>query len=320
MSGHTSKETVVLLTASGISLVVGTLTGHILTKRSLTNMYESLISDEIAKAKAFYSQRNKTGDYSDPVALAEKLVGGDEDSAEPDDSFYEDGEGDPFANEPDDDHIVVDGKPFRETVNPSERVNYNKISEEYSGPVVKREEHVRKPLDIREGETIEEFEQRIIDSAKEEVEEIKDRAAENDPEYAEELRKEREEEPVVSNIFDTNSVDAIKVSNTVRDPGRPYIISVTEFTDNDLDYGQNTISYYAGDNVLADERDQPIPDIEGVVGMRNLRFGDGSGDPNIVFVRNDALEVDFEICQSLGTYAEEVLGVAPPESRSQRQR
>ena len=126
---------------------------------------------------------------------------------------------------------------------------------------------------------------------------------------------------MVSNIFDTNSVDAIQVSaDAVRQPGKPYIITVTEFTDNELGYGQNAISYYAGDHVLADERDQPIPNIDGIVGERNLRFGDGSGDANVVFVRNDALQVDFEICQSLGTYAEEVLGVAPKEDRRKRPR
>ncbi|WKW86845.1 hypothetical protein SEA_CONLEY_59 [Gordonia phage Conley] len=308
-----SKETVVALTTSGISLVVGTLVGHIWTKRSLTGKYESLISEEIAKAKAFYSQRNKTGDYADPVALAEELIGEDleteevdEDSIEPDDSFFDD--------EGDDDYIIVEGKPFREMIDPEDRVNYNKISEDYRGPVMEREKHVEKPPQIEDGESMEEYERRLMEAAHDQVQAVID-------EVESETGHLREEDSVVSNIFDTNSVDAIKVSgDAVRTPGRPYIITVTEFTDNELGYGQNAISYYAGDHVLADERDQPIPNIDGVVGERNLRFGDGSGDANVVFVRNEALQVDFEICQSLGTYAEEVLGVAPKEDRRKRPR
>lgn len=313
MSSRLSKETVVALTTSGISLVVGTLLGHIWTKRSLTDKYESLISEEVAKAKAFYSQRNKTGEYSDPVALAEKLIPDeesdeevDEDSIEPDDSFFDD--------EDDDDYIVVEGKPFREMVDPDDRVNYNKISEGYSGPAMERDKYVDKPPQIEEGESMADYERRLMEAAHERVQSVID-------EVESEAEGIREEDTVVSNIFDTNAVDAIRVSDEARrQPGRPYIISVTEFTDNDLGYSQNAISYYAGDHVLADERDQPIPNLDGVVGERNLRFGDGSGDANVVFVRNDAMQVDFEICQSLGTYAEEVLGVAPKENRRNRSR
>lgn len=308
-----SKESVVALTTSGISLVVGTLVGHIWTKRSLTDKYESLISSEIAKAKAFYSQRNKTGEYSDPVALAEELIGEDvdvvevdESTIEPDDSFFDD--------EGDDDYIIVEGKPFRETIDPADRINYNKISEDYRGPAMERDQYVEKPPQIEDGESMEDYERRLMEAAHDQVQAVID-------EVESESGHLREEESVVSNVFDTNGVDAIQVSqHAVREPGRPYIITVTEFTDNELGYGQNAISYYAGDNVLADERDQPIPNLDNIVGERNLRFGDGSGDANVVFIRNDALGVDFEVCQSLGTYAEEVLGVAPKENRRNRPR
>lgn len=308
-----SKESVVALTTSGISLVVGTLVGHIWTKRSLTDKYESLISEEIAKAKAFYRQRNKTGEYADPVSLAEELIGDDvdvvevdESKIEPDDSFFDD--------KGDDDYIIVEGKPFREMIDPEDRINYNKISEEYSGPAMEREKPVEKPPQIEDGESMEEYERRLMEAAHNQVQAV-----------IEEVESEsghlREEESVVSNVFDTNGVEAMQVSrDAVREPGRPYIITVTEFTDNELGYGQNAISYYAGDNVLADERDQPIPNLDNIVGERNLRFGDGSGDANVVFIRNDTLGVDFEVCQSLGTYAEEVLGVAPKENRRNRPR
>ncbi|QJD49635.1 hypothetical protein HWD32_gp59 [Gordonia phage Secretariat] len=297
-----SKESVLALTTSGISLVVGTLLGHIWTKKYVTDQYEALIEEEVTKAKAFYSQRNKTGEYADPVALAERLTGTDSEEA-----------GDPVDTDEqeDDDYIVVEGKPFRDTVDPDERVNYNKLSENYKGPAIERQKYIPEPVEPDDGESMADYERRLMAAAHEKVEEIIHEVG-DDEEY-------REEEVVVSNVFETNGVESLQAPGVgQRSSTRPYIISVTEFTDNDLGFGQNTISYYEGDNVLADERDQPIPDMNSIVGEKNLRFGEASGDANVVFIRNERLGVDFEVCRSPGTYAEEVLGVAPQEDRRRR--
>ncbi|QXO14663.1 hypothetical protein SEA_RUNHAAR_59 [Gordonia phage Runhaar] len=292
-----SKAGVLALTTSGISLVVGTLFGHILTKKYVTDKYEALIEQEVLKAKAFYSQLNKTGEFSDPAAVAERLGA----KAEQVDETM-------TADKPDVDPIVVDDKPFRD-LDPEDRVAYNKYSENYTGPAVEREKPVQDPpIEINTGESMAEFETRLAEAAHEKVAAIIDRV---------ESGLGEEEENMPSNVFDTNGVPPIRVDNDEdRASGLPYIISVSEFMENDPQYQQNTISYYQGDGVLADERDQPIPDKNSIVGEQNLvRFGEGSGDDNIVFVRNDRLEVDFEITQSLGTYSEEVLGVAPTQPR-----
>ncbi|QXO14082.1 hypothetical protein SEA_ALAINAMARIE_58 [Gordonia phage AlainaMarie] len=290
-----SKAGVVALTTSGISLVVGTLFGHLLTKKYVTDKYEALIEQEVLKAKAFYSQLNKTGEFSDPAAVAERLGA----KAEQVDETM-------TAEEENSEDIVVDDKPFRD-LDPEVRVNYSKYSENYTGPAVQRERPVQDPpLEINTGESMAEFETRIAEAAHEKVAAIIHDVEEGLGE---------EGENMASNVFDTHGVEPIRVDNEEdRASGRPYIISVSEFMDNDFEYQQNTISYYQGDSVLADDSDQPIPDINTIVGERNLqRFGEGSGDPNIVFVRNDSLQVDFEITQSLGTYAGEVLGVAPQQ-------
>lgn len=286
-----SKAGVVALTTSGISLVVGTLLGHILTKKYMTDKYEVLIEEEVTKARAFYSQLNKTGEFSDPAVVAERLGATAE---QVDETMAADEE----------EHIVVDDKPFRD-LDPEERVNYSKYSENYTGPAVEREQPVKEPsIEINTGESMAEFETRLAEAAHEKVAAIIDRV---------ENGLGEEEESMPSNVFDTHGVEPLRVDNPEdRASGDPYIISVSEFMDNDPQYQQNAISYYKGDGVLADERDQPIPDKNAIVGERNLqRFGEGSGDPNIVFVRNDRLEVDFEIALSLGTYSEEVLGVPP---------
>ncbi|QWY82390.1 hypothetical protein SEA_AFLAC_58 [Gordonia phage Aflac] len=297
-----SKAGVVALTTSGISLVVGTLFGHILTKKYMTDKYEALIEQEVLKAKAFYSQLNKTGDFSDPVVVAERLGA----KAEQVDETM-------TADEEDSEDISADDEIFR-TADPEDRVNYSKFSENYTGPAVQREKAVKDPpLEINTGESMAEFETRIAEAAHEKVAEIIHNVEEGLGE---------EGENMASNVFDTHGVEPLRVDNEEdRASGNPYIISVSEFMENDPQYQQNTISFYQGDSVLADESDQPIPDINSIVGERNLqRFGEGSGDPNIVFVRNDRLEVDFEITQSLGTYAEEVLGVTPQQARGRGSR
>ena len=93
-----------------------------------------------------------------------------------------------------------------------------------------------------------------------------------------------------------------------RSPGAPYIIHHDEFFEGEKDYLQSSLVYYEGDDVLSDERDKHIDDVEGTIGSDNLRFGHGSRDNNIVYIRNDRLEMDFEVMRSFGKYSQEVLG------------
>lgn len=92
-------------------------------------------------------------------------------------------------------------------------------------------------------------------------------------------------------------------------PDLPHVITKDEFDNNDTDYDQATLTYYDGDDVLADQQDSPVDNIEAVMGYENLlRFGHGSGDPRIVYIRNPKLELDFEVVHSDGKFAKEVLG------------
>lgn len=92
-------------------------------------------------------------------------------------------------------------------------------------------------------------------------------------------------------------------------PDRPFIISQDEFFEGEKEYEQTSLTYYEGDDTLVDDHDQPVPDSDATVGDDNLmRFGHGSKDPNTLYVRNDRLELDFEIALSKGKYTVEVLG------------
>jgi hypothetical protein len=99
-----------------------------------------------------------------------------------------------------------------------------------------------------------------------------------------------------------------------RSPNHPYIIHQDEFIDNQLEFQQKTWTYYAGDDILSDERDEVVVRPELVVGEENLKkFGHGADDTDVLFVRNEKVGVEFEICRSWKSYASEVQGMDPEE-------
>lgn len=99
-----------------------------------------------------------------------------------------------------------------------------------------------------------------------------------------------------------------------RSPDSPYVIHYDER--HEMEYQDVTLTYYEVDDVLCNERDEIIdPDgRDDMIGKDTLqRFGHGSKDADIVFVRNDKLEIMFEICRSPNSFAEEVHGLRHDE-------
>lgn len=84
----------------------------------------------------------------------------------------------------------------------------------------------------------------------------------------------------------------------------PRIISPFEFGENGDEYEAVSLTYYA-DGVLADDLDEPIDDIDSVVGSEALNhFGDNESDPDSVYVRNDRMKCDYEILLDTRNYAD----------------
>jgi hypothetical protein len=111
----------------------------------------------------------------------------------------------------------------------------------------------------------------------------------------------------LSNVFEEYSDEEWMKD---RDPTKPYIISEDEYLQNAPEHDQTQLTYFSGDRQLADDnQNDPIPN-HSIVGSDNLeRFGVGSGDPRLVYIRNEKLKADFEISFSEGYYAHEVLGL-----------
>jgi hypothetical protein len=111
---------------------------------------------------------------------------------------------------------------------------------------------------------------------------------------------------VFTNYANNSTWDA-DAEEAKRDPSMPYVISYDEFFENQVEYEQTQLTYFAEDGVLADTTDKPVD--ESLVNPDNLeKFGHGSRDPNIVYVRNEARELDFEISYAEGKYADQVMG------------
>ena len=123
---------------------------------------------------------------------------------------------------------------------------------------------------------------------------------------------ELQEVEVETNIFTESKVSDewdYAIELPLRTSEEPYILHEDEWSEVQHDYTRETLTYYAGDNTLVDEKDDPILTIDDTVGDANLqRFGHGTEDARTVFVRNERLHIDFEVLKHDGKYAEEILG------------
>lgn len=125
----------------------------------------------------------------------------------------------------------------------------------------------------------------------------------------------------VINIFQNNTPPGDEVLGALmadRTPEEPYIITKSEFLQNDPDFEQARFTFYEGDQILVDDRDEynPIMDTERVAGDDNLlRFGYGSGDEYVLYIRNETLDppLDLHITRVNGKYGEEVMGLDEDE-------
>lgn len=125
-----------------------------------------------------------------------------------------------------------------------------------------------------------------------------------------------EETVETRNVFDDPNFD-LEEEKKHRTKNRPYVITHDEYFAAEDEYEQISLTYYEEDDTLVNEKDTPINEIDKMIGDEALaRFGHGSKDKNIVYVRNDRLQSDFEVIRSSGSYLVEVLGLAPEEPNS----
>jgi len=121
------------------------------------------------------------------------------------------------------------------------------------------------------------------------------------------LEQLAEPEPEKRNVFD-NADEGwdYEAEYQTRTPDAPYILHQEEFFADEMGFRQTTLTYYNGDCILVDEQDVPIYGHDKVVG--ELKFGHGSGDKNVLYVRNEKLHAEYEVLFSSDYYESVVLG------------
>lgn len=155
-------------------------------------------------------------------------------------------------------------------------------------------------------------------------EQADDSSSESYPQVLRDLGYSPEDgEGVVKNVFTDAAIDPDSLEEdgeggyfselqeyiNARTPDEPYVISVGEYSETEVGYTQVAITYYEGDDVLTDEEGKVVPDVDRLIGTKSLtEFGKFSQDTNIVYVRNERLELDFEIIRDPREYVEVVLG------------
>lgn len=131
----------------------------------------------------------------------------------------------------------------------------------------------------------------------------------------------REDVEYVHNIrvINPDRNDPNDVTTWDRDPDIPYVITEEEFRIDEPNFEKLSITYYKGDNTLAEEDKSYIPDLEGTVGEENLRyFGLASKDPKTLHIRNERIMADFEVTLNLGKYTKAVLDFDDEDEVPQR--
>ena len=146
----------------------------------------------------------------------------------------------------------------------------------------------------------------------EEVDALKEMYSEKKVEKTEDEASEEDEIDDIENYENIIKIKGYFHNENEKEGGNdmtPYVISPDEF--DTIDYDTVNLTYYADGVLVNDCGDEVIDDVEDLVGPDALNsFGEYEEDS--VFVRDDALAIDYEICRDTRTYAE-VVGADYPE-------
>lgn len=113
-----------------------------------------------------------------------------------------------------------------------------------------------------------------------------------------------EDEDDSDDEYDEDELDIPEIDNRKHDG--PYEITASEFCNNRTYYDKISVNYFAGDEVVADDRDEVMENAFRILGDLQSAFS-GPRAPSVIYIRNEALEVDYEVSFVDGSYRKEVL-------------
>lgn len=287
---------VAFFTVTGLSMVAGAglgYAGYRFMKKRLELQYQELLdeklNEESIRLREFYIKRNKEGKFSTPEGAAEELLTKEAVAAL---KNYQGAA------------ISTEQQTIEEVASPS----YNQVSE----MTIEDRRKAMKAAGYTEVQIAEVLGVEVVGSV--DIQALQARMRSGTP--------VKIEEDSSNNVFvEGRALRPFDYEYEIlnRNPEEPYTITHDEFNENEDDRPQHNLTYYNGDDVLVDDQDMPIPDIEEMVGSENLtKFGYGSNNRNVVYVRNEKSNIDFEITLSEGKFGDEVAGLkhsAPPLRR-----
>ena len=93
-----------------------------------------------------------------------------------------------------------------------------------------------------------------------------------------------------------------------------HIITTEDYQTRKQEYVKEMIYFYESDSVFSHITDDKIDDPTELFGANiHLQFGSQTTDPDVVYVRNDKMQVDYEIIRMHDSYSSAVLGIVPEE-------
>jgi hypothetical protein len=100
----------------------------------------------------------------------------------------------------------------------------------------------------------------------------------------------------------------------------PYILSAEEWEDPpNQAFERKTVLYYEMDSVYCTDEEELVDDPENLfVPNAHLHFGEGSDDPDVVYVSNPGRSEIYEIFRMRASYQVDVLGEVPVESPKEK--
>lgn len=101
---------------------------------------------------------------------------------------------------------------------------------------------------------------------------------------------------------------AVAVEDDVQEPGRAdlselVVLPKDEFMENESGYMQMTLMYFSDGGVL-DEANDLVPDWQDMIGKGMPPFGELSGEPHIVYLRNNKHRQEYEVVYDQGKAAD----------------
>lgn len=266
LNGTTTKQQVAILTVTALTgAVVGGVATYFGNAKRLEYKYRLIKDQEVEEARNFYMRLGKVGEFSEPPK------GPVEEAADASASYAPSDEGKPENPE----------KGERPRIR-TDVIDYTR----FSTPAAEAPKPSEEDLIPREEEL-----QRVADGM------VKLHSSQPN-------RLPAEIEHLFRRSADAYGFDYdAELERRKRLPiDAPYLITFDEFATNVHDIPQDHLVYWTKDQTLSDSRELVVE--KDTVGRNNLaRFGEGSADPNVVYVHNPVLEIDYEISLSQDSYA-----------------